>query len=149
MTLSYFSVCSFRIPGNRNRQGPPVTHLQTPKMATTIRGPGLILAPDQNPGQTSFPFRVKCIYIIVFETHHRRRVEWVSLHRSRSHRSSRRHYSRSRSRSHRRRSRSRSRSWRRHSRRSHSRSPMSNRRRHIGNRVCIQCFFRMYRLRLC
>lgn len=61
MTLSYFSVCSFRIPGNRNRQGPPVTHLQTPKMATTIRGPGLILAPDQNPGQISFPFHVKCI----------------------------------------------------------------------------------------
>lgn len=67
------------------------------------------------------------------------KVKHVSLHRSRSHRSSRKHYSRSRSRSHRRRSRSRSRSWRR--RRSHSRSPMSNRRRHIGNRVCIQCSF--------
>lgn len=59
----------------------------------------------------------------------------VSL-RSRSRRSSRRHYtrSRSRSRSHRRsRSRSYSRDYRR--RHSHSHSPMSTRRRHIGNRV--------------
>lgn len=57
--------------------------------------------------------------------------------RSRSRRSSRRHYtrSRSRSRSHRRsRSRSYSRDYRR--RHSHSHSPMSTRRRHIGNRVC-------------
>lgn len=56
--------------------------------------------------------------------------------RSRSRRSSRRHYtrSRSRSRSHRRsRSRSYSRDYRR--RHSHSHSPMSTRRRHIGNRV--------------
>uniref|UniRef100_A0A8C5Q491 RRM domain-containing protein n=1 Tax=Leptobrachium leishanense TaxID=445787 RepID=A0A8C5Q491_9ANUR len=57
--------------------------------------------------------------------------------RSRSRRSSRRHYTRSRtrSRSHRRsRSRSYSRDYRR--RHSHSHSPMSNRRRHIGNRQC-------------
>ncbi len=67
----------------------------------------------------------------------------MSIPRSRSHRSSRRHYSRSRSRSHRRRSRSRSRSWEYRRHRSHSRSPMSNRRRHLGNRVCIQCFFWM------
>uniref|UniRef100_A0A8D0EAQ9 Transformer-2 protein homolog beta n=1 Tax=Salvator merianae TaxID=96440 RepID=A0A8D0EAQ9_SALMN len=56
--------------------------------------------------------------------------------RSRSRRSSRRHYtrSRSRSRSHRRsRSRSYSRDYRR--RHSHSHSPMSTRRRHVGNRV--------------
>uniref|UniRef100_A0A8C3PP49 Transformer-2 protein homolog beta n=1 Tax=Calidris pygmaea TaxID=425635 RepID=A0A8C3PP49_9CHAR len=56
--------------------------------------------------------------------------------RSRSRRSSRRHYtrSRSRSRSHRRsRSRSYSRDYRR--RHSHSHSPMSTRRRHIGNRA--------------
>ncbi|XP_068100940.1 transformer-2 protein homolog beta [Hyperolius riggenbachi] len=56
--------------------------------------------------------------------------------RSRSRRSSRRHYTRSRtrSRSHRRsRSRSYSREYRR--RHSHSRSPMSNRRRHIGSRA--------------
>ncbi|XP_043931882.1 transformer-2 protein homolog beta isoform X3 [Protopterus annectens] len=55
--------------------------------------------------------------------------------RSRSHRSSRRRYSRSRSRSHRRRSRSRSYTpdyYRKRS--SHSHSPMSSRRRHIGNR---------------
>ncbi|XP_070262735.1 transformer-2 protein homolog beta isoform X1 [Myotis yumanensis] len=55
--------------------------------------------------------------------------------RSRSRRSSRRHYtrSRSRSRSHRRsRSRSYSRDYRR--RHSHSHSPMSTRRRHVGNR---------------
>uniref|UniRef100_A0A671YQJ7 Transformer-2 protein homolog beta n=1 Tax=Sparus aurata TaxID=8175 RepID=A0A671YQJ7_SPAAU len=60
-----------------------------------------------------------------------------SKSRSRSHRSSRRHHSRSRSRSHshRRHSRSRSRSWEYRRRRSHSRSPMSNRRRHIGNRA--------------
>nr|XP_033803192.1 transformer-2 protein homolog beta isoform X1 [Geotrypetes seraphini] len=59
--------------------------------------------------------------------------------RSRSRRSSRRHYTRSRtrSRSHRRsRSRSYSRDYRR--RRSHSHSPMSNRRRHVGNRVRTQ-----------
>uniref|UniRef100_A0A8L2PZP1 Transformer-2 protein homolog beta n=1 Tax=Rattus norvegicus TaxID=10116 RepID=A0A8L2PZP1_RAT len=56
--------------------------------------------------------------------------------RSRSRRSSRRHYtrSRSRSRSHRRsRSRSYSRDYRR--RHSHSHSPMSTRRRHVGNRA--------------
>ncbi|XP_043931881.1 transformer-2 protein homolog beta isoform X2 [Protopterus annectens] len=56
--------------------------------------------------------------------------------RSRSHRSSRRRYSRSRSRSHRRRSRSRSYTpdyYRKRS--SHSHSPMSSRRRHIGNRA--------------
>ncbi|KAM3917075.1 transformer-2 protein homolog beta isoform X2 [Dendropsophus ebraccatus] len=56
--------------------------------------------------------------------------------RSRSRRSSRRHYTRSRtrSRSHRRsRSRSYSRDYRR--RHSHSHSPMSNRRRHVGNRA--------------
>lgn len=60
--------------------------------------------------------------------------------RSRSRRSSRRHYtrSRSRSRSHRRsRSRSYSRDYRR--RHSHSHSPMSTRRRHVGNRVRWNC----------
>ncbi|XP_053327051.1 transformer-2 protein homolog beta isoform X1 [Spea bombifrons] len=59
-----------------------------------------------------------------------------SQSRSRSRRSSRRHYTRSRtrSRSHRRsRSRSYSRDYKR--RRSHSHSPMSNRRRHVGSRV--------------
>ncbi|XP_066517083.1 transformer-2 protein homolog beta isoform X2 [Hoplias malabaricus] len=61
-----------------------------------------------------------------------------SKSRSHSRRSSRRHYShsRSRSRSHSRRRHSRSRSYSREyrRRRSHSHSPMSNRRRHVGNR---------------
>ncbi|KAM4624867.1 transformer-2 protein homolog beta-like [Polymixia lowei] len=71
-------------------------------------------------------------------SHHSRsksRSRSRSKSRSRSHRSSRRHYSRSHSRSHRRRSKSRSRSWEYRHRRSHSHSPMSNRRRHIGNRA--------------
>ncbi len=58
-----------------------------------------------------------------------------SFCRSRSHRSSRRHYSRSHSRSHSRRRRSRSRSNSSEYHRRHSHSPMSNRRRHIGDRV--------------
>ncbi|XP_026880626.2 transformer-2 protein homolog beta-like [Electrophorus electricus] len=58
-----------------------------------------------------------------------------SKSRSRSHRSSRRHYSRSRSRSRRRHSRSRSYSREYRRRRSPSHSPMSNRRRHVGNRA--------------
>uniref|UniRef100_A0A8B9QRN1 Transformer 2 beta homolog n=1 Tax=Anas platyrhynchos TaxID=8839 RepID=A0A8B9QRN1_ANAPL len=67
-----------------------------------------------------------------------RSPNWLSpeITLSRSRRSSRRHYtrSRSRSRSHRRsRSRSYSRDYRR--RHSHSHSPMSTRRRHIGNRA--------------
>ncbi|XP_077304850.1 transformer-2 protein homolog beta isoform X1 [Lithobates pipiens] len=68
--------------------------------------------------------------------HSRSKSRSRSESRSRSRRSSRRHYTRSRtrSRSHRRsRSRSYSRDYRR--RHSHSRSPMSNRRRHIGSRV--------------
>lgn len=72
----------------------------------------------------------------------------MSILRSRSHRSSRRHHSRSRSRSHshRRHSRSRSRSWEYRRRRSHSRSPMSNRRRHIGNRVSNVRHFFQYKI---
>ncbi|XP_073489222.1 transformer-2 protein homolog beta isoform X4 [Aquarana catesbeiana] len=68
--------------------------------------------------------------------HSRSKSRSRSESRSRSRRSSRRHYTRSRtrSRSHRRsRSRSYSRDYRR--RHSHSRSPMSNRRRHIGSRA--------------
>lgn len=59
--------------------------------------------------------------------------------RSRSRRHSNRRYSRSRSRSysHRRKSRSRSYSPEYHRRRSQSTSPMSNRRRHAGNRVSV------------
>ncbi|KAM9317004.1 transformer-2 protein homolog beta isoform 2-T2 [Gastrophryne carolinensis] len=67
--------------------------------------------------------------------HSRSKSRSRSESRSRSRRSSRRHYTRSRtrSRSHRRsRSRSYSREYRR--RHSHSRSPMSSRRRHVGSR---------------
>lgn len=64
------------------------------------------------------------------------KTKTVSLsHRSRSHRSSRRRHSRSRSR----RRHSRSRSYSREYRRSRSHSPMSNRRRHVGNRVRTSC----------
>ncbi|KAG8432811.1 hypothetical protein GDO86_017163 [Hymenochirus boettgeri] len=67
--------------------------------------------------------------------HSRSKTRSRSESRSRSRRSSRRHYTRSRTRSRSRR-RSRSRSYSRDYRRrhSHSHSPMSNRRRHIGNR---------------
>lgn len=58
-----------------------------------------------------------------------------SFCRSRSHRSSRRHYSCSRSHSRQRRSRSRSYSSEYRRRSSQSHSPMSNRRRHVGDRV--------------
>ncbi|KAG8432810.1 hypothetical protein GDO86_017163 [Hymenochirus boettgeri] len=68
--------------------------------------------------------------------HSRSKTRSRSESRSRSRRSSRRHYTRSRTRSRSRR-RSRSRSYSRDYRRrhSHSHSPMSNRRRHIGNRA--------------
>ncbi|KAF2983226.1 hypothetical protein EK904_000393 [Melospiza melodia maxima] len=87
----------------------------------------------------SFSSRIACVGrdealgegIVEFQT-----LMSTELMMSRSRRSSRRHYtrSRSRSRSHRRsRSRSYSRDYRR--RHSHSHSPMSTRRRHIGNRA--------------
>ncbi|KAE8580076.1 hypothetical protein XENTR_v10024294 [Xenopus tropicalis] len=68
--------------------------------------------------------------------HSRSKTRSRSDSRSRSRRSSRRHYTRSRTRSRsRRRSRSRSHSRDYRRRRSHSHSPMSTRRRHVGNRA--------------
>ncbi|XP_059355784.1 transformer-2 protein homolog beta isoform X1 [Carassius carassius] len=69
------------------------------------------------------------------EASHHSKSRSRSKTRSRSHRSSRRHYSRSRSHSRRRRSRSRSYSSEYRPHRSQSHSPMSNRRRHLGDRA--------------